>query len=65
MSSLLAVNPFFLSEYHNASRNYNLKEVVKIISIIRDYDMYSKGVNIKKADPFLLNELITRIINTN
>ena len=65
MSSLLGVNPFFLSEYHNASRNYNLKEVVKIISIIRDYDMYSKGVNIKKADPFLLNELITRIINTN
>ena len=43
----------------------NLRGVVKIISIIRDYDMYSKGVKIKKATPELLNELISKIVDVN
>ena len=65
MAALLGINPFFLSEYHIASRNYSLKSVVDVISVIRDYDMYSKGVKVKKANPYLLKELITRIINSN
>jgi len=65
MAALLGINPFFLSEYHIASRNYSLKSVVGVISVIRDYDMYSKGVKVKKANPYLLKELITRIINSN
>jgi len=64
-AALLGINPFFLSEYHIASRNYSLKSVVGVISVIRDYDMYSKGVKVKKANPYLLKELITRIINSN
>ena len=65
MAALLGINPFFLREYHIASRNYSLKSVVGVISVIRDYDMYSKGVKVKKANPYLLKELITRIINSN
>ncbi len=65
MAALLGINPFFLSEYHIASRNYSLKSVVGVISVIRDYDMYSKGVKVKKVNPYLLKELITRIINSN
>ncbi len=65
MSSLLGVNPYFLNEYYTASKNYSLRGVVKIISIIRDYDMYSKGVKIKKATPELLNELISKIVDVN
>ena len=65
MAALLGINPFFLSEYHIASRNYSLKSVVGVISVIRDYDMYSKGVKVKKANPYFLKELITRIINSN
>ena len=65
MAALLGINPFFLSEYHIASRNYSLKSVVGVISVIRDYDMYSKGVKVKKANPYLLKELIARIINSN
>ena len=64
MSKLLSVNPYFLAEYSTASINYNLKEVVMIISLIRDYDLYSKGVKIKKANSDLLKELITRIFNS-
>jgi len=36
---------------------------VSIISILRDYDMFSKGVGVKKADPSLLKEMVVKIIN--
>ncbi len=62
---MLGVNPYFLSEYKLASSNYNLKQVVSIISLIRDYDMLSKGVGIKKSDSFLLKEMVLRIIKIN
>ncbi len=65
IASLLGVNPFFIKEYKMASKNYDLKQVVNIISILRDYDMFSKGVGIKKADPSLLKELLVKIININ
>ena len=65
MASLLGVNPYFLNEYSIAAKNYSLRGVVRIISIIRDYDMYSKGVKIKKATPELLNELISKIVDVN
>ena len=65
VASLLGVNPFFIKEYKTASTNYDLKQVVSIISILRDYDMFSKGVGVKKADPSLLKELVVKIINVS
>ena len=63
MSVLLGINPYFLNEYDIASKNYNLKSVVKIVSLIRDYDMFSKGVGLKKVNSDLLKEMVSRIIN--
>ena len=63
MSVLLGINPYFLNEYDIASKNYNLKSVVKIVSLIRDYDMFSKGVGVKKVNSDLLKEMVSRIIN--
>ena len=65
LASMLGVNPYFLSEYKLASSNYNLNQVVNIISLIRVYDMLSKGVGIKKSDSFLLKEMVLRIIKIN
>jgi DNA polymerase-3 subunit delta len=63
IASLIGINPFFIKEYKTASINYDLKQVVRIISILRDYDMFSKGVGVKKADPSLLKEMVVKIIN--
>ena len=63
MSVLLGINPYFLNEYDIASKNYKLKSVVKIVSLIRDYDMFSKGVGVKKVNSDLLKEMVSRIIN--
>ena len=65
IASLLGINPFFIKEYKTASTNYDLKQVVRIISILRDYDMLSKGVGVKKADPSLFKEMVVKIININ
>ena len=65
ISSLLGINPFFIKEYKTASTNYDLKQVVRIISILRDYDMFSKGVGVKKADSSLLKDMVVKIININ
>ena len=65
IASLLGINPFFIKEYKTASINYDLKQVVRIISILRDYDMFSKGVGVKKADSSLLKEMVVKIININ
>ena len=39
LASMLGINPYFISEYKLASSNYNLKQVVSIISLIRDQNL--------------------------
>ncbi len=65
IASLLGINPFFIKEYKTASTNYDLRQVVNIISILRDYDMFSKGVGVKKVDSSILKEMVVKIININ
>ena len=61
LSSKIGINPYFLNEFASAAKNYSIKKIVKVISIIRQYDMYSKGVKVKKVSPKLLQELVARI----
>ena len=43
LASLLGVNPFFVKDYLNAARNYPEQICIRNISILREYDMKSKG----------------------
>ena len=61
LSSKIGINPYFLNEFSSAGKNYSIKKIVKVISVIREYDMYSKGVKVKKVSPTLLQELVARI----
>ena len=63
VASALKINPYFVEEYHVASRNYSMKKVSEIVSSLRDIDAKSKGVgivNLTQSD--LLKELITKIM---
>jgi DNA polymerase-3 subunit delta len=63
-ATLLGVHPFFMGEYEEAARNYPLAKTVEVISLLRDYDMRSKGRNNGSADHGeLLRELVIRILN--
>lgn len=64
ISSALGINPFFVSDYLDASKNYHPKQISKIFQIIQDYDLKSKGYkNTSTTQGELLKEMIYKIIN--
>ncbi len=59
----LKVNPFFLEQYQRSAKNYSGKELLKIVSLLREYDMKSKGMgNVSASDGELTVELVRRIL---
>src|SRR5690606_34527602 len=44
VASALKINPYFVNDYITAARNYPMKKVSHIISILREFDVKSKGV---------------------
>jgi DNA polymerase-3 subunit delta len=59
----LKINPFFAQEYMRAARLYPTKRVMHCISLLREYDMRSKGVETGGADSGeLLREMMLRIL---
>ncbi|NEW83935.1 MAG: DNA polymerase III subunit delta [Mariniphaga sp.] len=60
----LGVNPFFISDYSNAARNYSLDKAVLIISMMREYDLRSKGARGgSTSNGDLLKELVFKILH--
>ncbi len=63
VASVLKINPYFVKDYTEAARNYPMKKVSRIITLLRDADVKSKGVgaaNIPQSD--ILKELIVKIM---
>lgn len=64
VSKMLRVNPYFVNEYQTAARNYPMRKVAQVISILRDADMKSKGVgasNLSQGD--ILKETLFKIMH--
>ncbi|MCQ2149677.1 MAG: DNA polymerase III subunit delta [Bacteroidales bacterium] len=64
-SRILGVKPYFFREYDVAVRNYPLKSLMSIMSLLRDYDFKAKGGDIgpDTTDSEILTELVTKILN--
>ena len=63
VASALRVNPYFVNEYLAAARNYPMKKVSAVISLLREFDVKSKGVGsnaVPQGD--LLKELLVKIL---
>lgn len=64
VAATLKVNPFFVGDYEKAARQYNPKKTVEIISMLREYDLKSKGHNnVSTSHGELLKELVFRILH--
>ena len=64
VASVLGVNPYFVKDYVNASKYYNMKKISSIISLINDVDLKSKGIGVSNtSNNDLLRQLIIQIIN--
>ncbi len=60
----LRINPYFIKDYASAGRNYPLKHISKIISILREADLKSKGLGANQtSDSELLKEMVYKILN--
>lgn len=64
IAAQLKINPFFVSEYTLAAKNYPIKKAVKVIEYLREYDLKSKGVNSSSASGGeLMKELVFKIMH--
>ena len=64
VAAALKVNPFFVKDYESAASKYNVSKTVQIISLLRTFDMKSKGfgdAGTEHGD--LLRELVYRILH--
>jgi DNA polymerase-3 subunit delta len=64
LAATLKVNPYFVKDYESAARRYSAAKVVKIISLLRIYDMRSKGYD-GHSTPVreLTRELVFKILH--
>ena len=64
VASTLKVSPYFVGDYEKAARQYNPKKTVEIISLLREYDLKSKGYNnVSTSHGELLKELVYKILH--
>jgi len=64
VAAVLKVNPFFVKDYETSATKYNVSKTVQIISLLRTYDMKSKGYGDPGTEPGdLLKELIFKILH--
>ena len=64
IASALKVNPYFVKDYSAAARNYSMKTISSKISILREFDLKSKGHganNTSNSD--ILKELIFKLLH--
>ncbi|GAA0872165.1 DNA polymerase III subunit delta [Gangjinia marincola] len=64
VASALRINPFFVKDYALAARNYPMKRISQIISLLRETDLKGKGLgatNIGQGQ--LLKELLIKIMD--
>lgn len=64
VASALKVNPFFVKDYIQAAGNYSPGKTMDVISLLRQYDLRSKGFEGNSTDEGeLLKEIVFKIIH--
>jgi DNA polymerase-3 subunit delta len=59
----LRVHPYFVSDYVVAARNFPMKKVSEVISLLHEADVKGKGVGANVSQGDLLKELLVKILN--
>lgn len=64
VAASLRINPYFVREYEVSASKYNVSKTVQVISLLRTYDMKSKGYGDLSSEPGdLLKELVFKILH--
>lgn len=62
IASLLKIGTFFIKDYANAAKRYNLTQTINAIHIIREYNLNAVGVNVARNNIDLLKEMTAKIL---
>lgn len=64
VAAILKINPFFVKDYELSASKYDISKTVLVISLLRTYDMKSKGYGDLSTEPGdLLKELVYKILH--
>ncbi|MDR2887984.1 MAG: DNA polymerase III subunit delta [Bacteroidales bacterium] len=64
VASALKIRPFFVRDYETAAARYSAGKTVNVISLLRTYDLKSKGFDDAGTDPGeLLKEMVYKILH--
>lgn len=61
-ASLLGVSPYFVRDYEQACKKFNLKQAGKAITLTLEADLKSKGVGVKSGNQYqILQDLLVKV----
>ena len=61
---LLGVSTYFLKDYQVAAKKYNMRQAAKVLSILKTYDLKSKGLGAHNMPlEELMKEMILKIVS--
>jgi len=64
VASTLKVNPFFVKDYAAAAQKYPATKIIQIVSVLREYDLKSKGAgNVSASHSDLMREMVFKILH--
>ena len=64
LAATLGVNPYFVRDYQLAARNYSIGDCVRCISVLREFDLKSKGYNSGEvSEKDLYREMIFKLLH--
>ena len=64
VAAALKINPFFVRDYETAAMKYNVTKTLQVISLLRIFDLKSKGVGDMGSEAGdLLKELVFKILH--
>jgi DNA polymerase III subunit delta len=64
VAAILKIHPYFVKDYEISALKYNAAKTMQIISLLRTYDMKTKGFGDVSTDPGdLLKELVYKILH--
>jgi DNA polymerase-3 subunit delta len=64
VAAVLKINPYFVRDYEMSASKFNVTKTLQVISLLRTYDMKSKGFGDLSSEPGdLLKELVFKILH--
>jgi DNA polymerase-3 subunit delta len=64
LASALGVSPFFIKDYIQAAKKYDLRQVTKVLLLLHHYNLRSIGIHDSGTpDGQLLKELVAKMVN--